>query len=88
MATIWDADILIYCASMLADMARRGTNDIPRKLHIMPYDQLRAIGRPVTGRPYELLGQALDGSCRRRSRQTSVPRTGRRRSAGSFGING
>jgi plasmid replication initiation protein len=60
MATIWDADILIYCASMLADMARRGTNDIPRKLHIMPYDLLRAIGRPVTGRAYELLGQALD----------------------------
>ncbi|WOE75566.1 replication initiator protein A [Alterisphingorhabdus coralli] len=60
MATIWDADVLIYCASMLADMARRGTNDIPRKLHIMPYDLLRAIGRPTTGRAYELLGQALD----------------------------
>jgi plasmid replication initiation protein len=60
MATIWDADILIYCASMLADMARRGVNDIPRKLHIMPYDLLRAIGRPTTGRAYELLGQALD----------------------------
>ncbi|AKH44308.1 plasmid replication initiation protein [Altererythrobacter atlanticus] len=60
MATIWDADILIYCASMLADMARRGVNDVPRKLHIMPYDLLRAIGRPTTGRSYELLGQALD----------------------------
>ena len=60
MATIWDADILIYCASVLADMARRGINDVPRKLHIMPYDLLRAIGRPTTGRAYELLGQALD----------------------------
>lgn len=60
MATIWDADILIYCASMLADMARRGSNDVPRKLHIMPYDLLRAIGRPTTGRAYELMGQALD----------------------------
>ena len=60
MATIWDADILIYCASMLADMQRRGLNDIPRTLHIMPYDLLRAIGRPTTGRAYELLGQALD----------------------------
>lgn len=60
MATIWDADILIYCASMLADMQRRGVNDIPRTLHIMPYDLLRAIGRPTTGRAYELLGQALD----------------------------
>lgn len=60
MATIWDADILIYCASTLADMQRRGINDIPRTLHIMPYDLLRAIGRPTTGRAYELLGQALD----------------------------
>ena len=60
MATIWDADILIYCASMLADMARRGINDVPRKLHLMPYDLLRAIGRQATGRAYELLGQSLD----------------------------
>ncbi|MBG6120154.1 replication initiator protein A [Sphingobium sp. AEW010] len=60
MATIWDADILIYCASTLADMARRGVNDIPRKLHLMPYDLLRAIHRPTTGRAYELLGQSLD----------------------------
>ena len=60
MATIWDADVLIYCASVLADMARRGINDIPRKLTIMPYDLLRAIGRPTTGRAYELMGQALD----------------------------
>jgi len=60
MATIWDADILIYCASMISDMKRRGLNDIPRTLHIMPYDLLRAIGRPTTGRAYELLGQALD----------------------------
>lgn len=60
MATIWDADILIYCASMISDMKRRGLNDIPRTLHIMPYDLLRSIGRPTTGRAYELLGQALD----------------------------
>ena len=60
MATIWDADILIYCASMVADMARRGINDVPRTLHLMPYDLLRAIGRQPTGRAYELLGQSLD----------------------------
>ena len=60
MATIWDADILIYCASMLSDMKRRGINDVPRKLKIMPYDLLRAIDRPTTGRAYELLALALD----------------------------
>lgn len=60
MATIWDADILIYCASVLSDMQRRGINDIPRRLRLMPYDLLRAIDRPTTGRAYELLGQSLD----------------------------
>jgi plasmid replication initiation protein len=60
MATIWDADILIYCASMLNDMKGRGINDIPRVINIMPYDLLRAIGRPTTGRSYELLAGSLD----------------------------
>ena len=60
MATIWDADILIYCASVLNDLKQRRHNDIPRTLKIMPYDMLRSIDRPVTGRSYELLGQALD----------------------------
>lgn len=60
MATIWDADILIYCASVVNDMKRRGVNDIPRTLHVMPYDILRTIGRPTTGRAYDLLGNALD----------------------------
>ena len=60
MATIWDADILIYCASVLNEMKQRRVNDIPRTLKIMPYDLLRSIGRPISGRSYELLGAALD----------------------------
>ena len=60
MATIWDADILMYCASVVSDMRRRGVNDVPQTLHIMPYDLLRVIGRPTTGRAYELLAQSLD----------------------------
>jgi plasmid replication initiation protein len=60
MATIWDADILIYCASLLNDMKQRRFNEIPRTLHIMPYDLLRSIKRPLTGRSYDLLGCALD----------------------------
>ena len=60
MATIWDADILIYCASVVSDMRRRGINDVPQTLHVMPYDLLRVIGRPTTGRAYELLAQGLD----------------------------
>jgi plasmid replication initiation protein len=60
MATIWDADILIYCASVLNDMKERRSNEIPRVLRVMPYDILRSIGRPVSGRSYALLGAALD----------------------------
>ena len=45
MATIWDADILIWAASILCDMKNRGTNDIPRKLTFQPHDLLKAIGR-------------------------------------------
>lgn len=60
MATIWDADILIYCASILNDLKQRRVNEIPRTLKIMPYDLLRSIGRPISGRSYELLGGALD----------------------------
>jgi plasmid replication initiation protein len=60
MDTIWDADILIYCARILNDMKRRGVNDIPRSINIMPYDLLRSIDRPTTDRAYELLGQSLD----------------------------
>lgn len=60
MATIWDADILIYCASILNDMKERRANEIPRVLRVMPYDVLRSIGRPVSGRSYALLGAALD----------------------------
>lgn len=41
-ATIWDANILLYCSSVLAHMAWRGINNVPRKLSLMPYDLLCA----------------------------------------------
>jgi plasmid replication initiation protein len=60
MATIWDADILIFFASVTSDMRRRGVNEIPQTLHFMPYDLLKVIGRQTTGRAYQLLTQSLD----------------------------
>ena len=59
MATIWDADILIWAASYLNDMKRKGQNDIPRTLHFHPHDLLKAIGRPTGGRQYHLLREGL-----------------------------
>lgn len=60
LATIYDLDILIYCASVLIEHKRRGANDIPQTLNVMPYDMLKTLKRDVGGRAYELLGNALD----------------------------
>lgn len=59
MATIWDADILIWAASVLCDMKKRGRNDIPRTLQFQPYDLLKTIGRDTGGREYKLLREGL-----------------------------
>jgi len=59
MATIWDADILIWAASVLCDMKNRGTNDIPRELKFQPHDLLKAIGRSAGGKDYAQLREAL-----------------------------
>ncbi len=59
MATIWDADVLIWAASVLAEMQKRRVNDIPRTLHFQPFDLLRAIGRRTGGNDYRLLREAL-----------------------------
>src|SRR3546814_17874094 len=55
-----DLDILIYCASVLIEHKRRGANDIPQTLNVVPYDMLRTLKREVGGRAYDLLGNALD----------------------------
>ena len=59
MATIWDADILIWAASVIVEMKKRGCNDIPRTLQFQPYDLLKTIGRDTGGREYKLLKDAL-----------------------------
>ena len=59
MATIWDADILIWAASTLQEMKRNGVNDLPRTLNFQPYDLLRTIHRDTGGREYRLLREGL-----------------------------
>jgi plasmid replication initiation protein len=60
MATIWDADVLIWAASVLCDMKNRGTNDIPRELKFQPHDLLKAIARSTGGRDYAQLRDSLE----------------------------
>ncbi|NQX93376.1 MAG: replication initiator protein A [Erythrobacter sp.] len=59
MATIWDADILIWAASTINNLKRQGVNDLPRTLHFHPYDLLKTVGRDTGGREYKLLREAL-----------------------------
>ncbi len=59
MATIWDADVLIWAASVLNEMRKRGINDPPRTLHFHPFELLKSIQRDTGGREYKLLRDAL-----------------------------
>lgn len=60
MATIWDADIMIYLASHLNELRERGTNDLSPTIRLQPGDLLKRICWGVSGRAYERLIQALD----------------------------
>ncbi len=59
-ATIWDADILIWAASALNRLKVDGRNDIPRELRTTAYDLLRSISRDTGGKGYQELRAALD----------------------------
>jgi plasmid replication initiation protein len=43
MATIWDADVLIWASSTLNNMRKSGCNDLPRTLHFQAYDLLKTL---------------------------------------------
>ena len=81
MATIWDADILIWAASTLNRMKQQGVNDLPRTLTTTPYDLLRAIKRSTGGRDYQELQAALL-RLQTTSITTSLRATKRRQKAG------
>ncbi|CAL4869963.1 MULTISPECIES: replication initiator protein A [Asticcacaulis] len=58
-ATIWDADVMIWAASQLNRMKEQGINDLPRTLRTTSYDLLRAIKRDTGGKSYQELHAAL-----------------------------
>ena len=60
MATIWDADILIWATSALNRLKAEGKNDVPRSLRVTAYDLLRSIQRDTGGKGYADLKAALD----------------------------
>jgi plasmid replication initiation protein len=77
MATIWDADILIWCVSRIVAQRDAGKNDIRPIIHTTPYELLRGIARGTSGQDYTELLRAI-----KRLRTTEVEtniRAGRRR---------
>jgi plasmid replication initiation protein len=58
MATIWDADVLIWAASQIVDAENHGLRT-SRFLRFTPYQLLQAIGRATGAREYRLLKGAL-----------------------------
>src|SRR3712207_3981345 len=78
MATIWDADVLIWAASVLAEMQARGVNDIPRTLRFHPHDLLKAIHRETGGVNYDRLREALS-RLQSTTIRTNIRATGKRR---------
>src|SRR5690606_15120333 len=58
MATIWDADVLIWAASQIVEAENQGFKT-SRFLRFTPYQLLTAIGRETGARDYKLLKGAL-----------------------------
>jgi len=78
MATIWDADILIWASSTLNNMRNNGCNDLPRTLNFQAYDVLKTIGRDTGGRDYQLLRDAL-GRLQATTIKTNIRPKGRKK---------
>ena len=58
-ATIWDADILIWAASQITEALNRGMKT-SRFFHLSAYDLLKFIRRGTSGTDYDRLKAALD----------------------------
>jgi plasmid replication initiation protein len=78
MATIWDADILIWAASTITALRKNGANDIPRTLKFHPYDLLKTIRRGTSGKHYEELRAGL-GRLQSTTIRTNIRATGKRK---------
>jgi len=57
-ATIWDADILIWAATQITEAIDRGGEPNPR-IHFHPHNLLRGIRRPTGGDHYKRMQDAL-----------------------------
>jgi plasmid replication initiation protein len=59
MATIWDADILIFCISKIVAARDAGDNDFGPSIFVSPYELLKSIARETGGKNYQELMAAI-----------------------------
>ena len=83
LATIWDADILIWATSRLNQLRERGANDLSPTLHTTAHELLKAIRRDTGGKGYKELEAALQ-RLQATSIQTSI-RANKRDKRAQFG---
>lgn len=76
MATIWDADILIWASTQITEALDRG-REPARKIHFHPYNLLRSIRRTPVGADYARPRAVLERLTQLRSEPTSVPSASR-----------
>ena len=80
MATIWDADILIWCISRIVQLREAGANDPSAIIHTTPHELLKGIARETGGRDY---GELMNAIMRLRTTQIETNiRAGNRRYIG------
>ncbi|MCB0845005.1 MAG: replication initiator protein A [Bacteroidetes bacterium] len=60
MASIFDADILVYAASQIREAVNKGNPDPGRRLRVSRYDILNFVGKATNGKSYKQLENALD----------------------------
>lgn len=78
-ASIWDADIIIYCISRIVAARDRGDNDAGPSIFVTPYELLKGIARETGGKNYSELMAAV-----RRLKTTTIEtniRSGKNRTA-------
>lgn len=83
LATIWDKDIIIYCASQLIAGINNGSA-VSRTIRVVAYDLLKATNRGVSGAEYDRLKEALDRLSGTRLKTNIL--TGGQRQIENFGL--
>jgi len=86
MATIWDADVLIWAATQVTEALDRG-EPAGRTLSFHPYNLLTAVRRPTGGDHYKRLREALDRLTHTAVR-TNIRADGKRRFASFHWLEG